>query len=305
VGQVISHFERMSSNVLPLTPAPPFATHQALLVAALQRFAYSYRACHNSIPVQPRVIHECSSGCSLFQYEDVFICKQSGNFHICTSETCPHLVVPCEKAQGRTCTLTGVVYHLDEFVLGKDTDCYDFCRLTPLTKAQFVTPSPSPSPSPSPPLPLLLPPPPDHHPAKRSVHQRKLLPRKIVKDEALKQRADAHNVQVEIFGTDWEHIDFVTTLCLDLWQKISTTSQFLVDKNRYTFRYHVLVILLHMTSGFVTTHKRVPLIPSFEPVRKRVHLLEMKRLRKEKNWVPRRYTNTGKIFRACVQELYS
>ncbi len=67
----------------------------------------------HSVTIQKQAMlntHACSSECDLFEVESVYICKTSGNYHICTEELCDSRV---ESLDCETCLITCKVYERD------------------------------------------------------------------------------------------------------------------------------------------------------------------------------------------------
>jgi len=94
--------------------------------------------------LKPRIAepgHECSvDQCRYVEYENVFICKDTGNYHECTAIKCDAIV---ETNDFAFCTKTGISYDL-ALVTPMDRDLVDFSNQVSTMPKQPKRPGPRP-----------------------------------------------------------------------------------------------------------------------------------------------------------------
>jgi len=241
------------------------------------------------------ISHVCDGRCEFTQYRNVFVCRSTGNVHLCGDRLCNRLI---ETADSRVCELTSISYAL-EYVLP-----VDITETHTINKVHFTSDN--------------------NHGHKLSTtrkRKRKLDLSKPTKEE--QEEADDKNRQVKvkvnyselyskayniikrsirpegIGKPDILDLNRVTNECLLLWEKIITTSSYQQMKGTYKFENHVIVVLLDMIDG-VTFSDTILIKPNQALGKYMWNKRELKK--KDNKFKIHCITNSSQIFHACLSE---
>jgi len=223
----------------------------------------------------PRVPHECSNECEWFEYERVFICRESGFVHVCTAEFCDRYVVGVSE---RPCVLTGVLYPLD-FVEEFSDHCIKQVDGTSRGSTGVITSSSS-----------------------RAVTDNTFL--NVLWDLCRIQHGVAcQQTEIEQYLGGHHLAVFVSQVCRRLWCLINETAYFKENTARYQPDYHGMVVLYIMRNTGLAFDDGQPLVvvPLIESLQKA--LPNLKHISDNKQWKCGRFTPADKIFHACVGQI--
>jgi hypothetical protein len=95
------------------------------------------------------------------------------------------------------------------------------------------------------------------------------------------------------------NIPELAAICQSLWIQCSSTKFYTLNAQKYSFEYHVYVVLYKCITGYRVDYNCITLIPALPVIQK--YLPPIKKL---KNIKVSKYTKTNKIFIRCMDELY-
>jgi hypothetical protein len=234
-----------------------------------------------SVPIVPSppskiIRHYCSPACLYHEQGCIYICLHSNNVHFCSLRACDHLVVDAET---QVCSITAQSYPLD-CVIPVQYEC-----------AQRTMPRAGPSTA-----------------AQRSAKRVKL----NVSGSTEKHEAEAMNLLKSVLSPIVVRdtgqtlfasvsIEGLIQTCETLWKACVQTEEYSRQPFRYRHKYHVLVVLYVSIKGLSV--RGVQVIPANALIRRWLppspHIIKsLKELDQST------FTNTNKMFLACMTELY-
>jgi len=234
--------------------------------------AYRHFAIRSTFVQGKRRFHECSNECHWFQLGRVFICRENGFVHVCTTEFCDRFVIGRSE---RCCSWTGLLYPL-ELVEEYTDHCVKQLDGTSRGPTGVVS-----------------------VPATPNVTENTFL--SVLWDLCRIQHEKQEEVEQRLGGP--QVATFVSRICLHLWYLIKDTAYYRENTTKYQADYHGVVVIYIMRDTGLSFEEGQPVLlaPFLKTLRNA--LPNLKSISKSNRWRCARFTPADKIFRACVAQL--
>lgn len=250
-------------------------------------------------------IHVCESTCSWFRHGSIYICRASGNMHLCGATVCNKII---DTTENTVCSITGTAYPLD---FRYENIGYEY---TPHFKKDALnrgTPTPTASPSPEPSL--QFPSFPERSMSADSMGSARIRVAKSSKmndENTHKNFAHATSFVRQVLSSivvegnktldtlvDTEKI---VNHALVLWNLILGTEHYRQNYFKYKLQQHCLIVIDRMRNSLYMGDIQVipvdPAIKAFFP--------PIKKLPEKLNITPSSHTASGNLFTKFMNELY-
>jgi hypothetical protein len=265
--------------------------------------------------------HECTNECEFFVDGNNYICKHSGNLHVCSHDNCTRTF---DMREGRVCALTNIVYSLDfdEFEYGatynvdddsgdKDITVTAECEEIKIDEdSKDDEPStidvPKPTSKKQQCVPLA---------AQLSIYNDDKIYHDFVK--IFKELIDFENGKGFFDKLSPHFVRRIVLVCLSLWITIVTSKFWEQSARKRVFRheYHAVVVMYNMITGIdieTAKYSRLSIVPQVEemstmlPILNRINEIEGSDKFHQvcsKAWKRRWFTNYEKNLKTAISAI--